>query len=323
MVDGLREFSYFKYAALPSNVKEYVYNPRYGALIRHLYVANCDDDHNVDYFKQKGLTEAQLLQTCPEHYHPAVKELMNRHVLHISDTNGTTVEFLYPYHIKKLRELFVRNVSCLESLALETILKGWKGFGSAGQVVKPLILRTLVNKRKDHFNSASFKYNNWEWHHSRSPCELMGGGKGVDYTLDLLYDTVCIPIPDDGLDSFVLMRGQGNSVSVEVTQINCGELGKWITFGGAWSTDASKYFTAILKKANRGWDSLLNALQQSFPDMQFNLTSFALVTNKAVTDDVIALDTVEFGGSSVPLMVYSKDDFDDDFDYVLWTFKIS
>lgn len=320
MIDALKNIKKFKYSEVPK-IEKFLNNAKYGALIRQLYVTNCDYDHNVDFYKQKGLTEAQLIHT--NNYYPAVMDLIDRHILHMDDTNGTTVEFLYPYHLKRLQELFGDDVSHLESLALETTLKGWQGFGSAGQVLKPLILRTLVTQRKDPFNNASFKYDNLEWHHSRSPCELMAGGNGVDYTLDLLYDTVCIPIPDDGLDSFVLMRGQGNSVSVEVSQIKCGELGKRITSGGAKSADASKYFTAILKKANTGWDSLLKSLQKSFPDKQFNLTSFALVTNKTVADDVRALETVEFGESLVPLMVYSKDEFDEDFANVLRMFNIS
>eukprot|EP01039_Chlorochromonas_danica_P007592 gene7592-8392_t len=319
MVDEFREISAFVYAALPK-IEDCVDHPRYGEVIRSLYVANHDDSDPVDYFKQKGLTEVQL--RLANHGHRAVvMELIDKHFVH---TNGMTrtYEFLYPYHIIRLREIYA-DVSRLEYLALETTLKGWQGFESAGQVLEPLIIRTLVSKRKGPFSNPLLKYDNWEWHIGGSSRRLVSRGSELNVSLDLLYDNICVPIPYDGLDSFVLMRGEGNSVLVGVTQIKCGELGKKITPGTAKSSDASKFFTAIVRKANVGWESLLPALTASFPGMQFTLASFALVTNKAVAEDVTSQSTVRFSEHEVPLMVYCQDDFNDDFLDVLQMFNIS
>lgn len=319
MVDEFREMSTFVYAALPK-IEDCVNHPRYGEVIRRLYVANHDDSDPVDYFNQKGLTEVQL--QLENHDHRAVvMELIDKHFVHINDMTRT-YEFLYPYHIIKLRE-FYANVSYLEYLAMETTMKGWQGFGSAGQVLEPLIIRTLVSKRKGPFSNTLIKYDNWEWHNGGSSRRLVSRGSELNVSLDLLYGNICVPIPDDGLDSFVLMRGEGNSVLVQVTQIKCGELGKKITLGTTKSSDASKYFTVIVKKANAGWESLLTALKASFPEMQFTLASFALITNKELAEAVTSQSTVMFGEHAVPFMVYCQDDFNDDFHDVLRMFNIS
>ncbi len=68
--------------------------------------------------------------------------------------------------------------------------------------------------------------------------------------------------------------GKGKTVSVNIGQIRCAEWKKSIA-GGAKATDASCYFTAIVKKANKGWETLFLALVRAFPEYNFQILYIA------------------------------------------------
>lgn len=110
--------------ALPS-IQGLVDDPRYGEVLRQLYVANYNGGGNpVDVFQQKGLTDRDLRLSNHDHHRAIVMELMDMNVVHMAGIKSR-YEFMYPYHLQLLRETVYAEVSHLEPLALETTLKGW------------------------------------------------------------------------------------------------------------------------------------------------------------------------------------------------------
>ena len=59
-----------------------------------------------------------------------------------------------------------------------------------------------------------------------------------------------------GIDGFTFQWGDDNTWHAHILQIKCGNFNLSIKKGTAKSTDASIYFTAILKKAEQGWKTL-------------------------------------------------------------------
>ena len=72
-------------------------------------------------------------------------------ILILHDNEQSQFEFLIPGIILKLREYFT-DISRREVLALQSVVGGWGGFGSPGQVLEPLILTTLIDQRCSLFD---------------------------------------------------------------------------------------------------------------------------------------------------------------------------
>ena len=127
------------------DIKFYVSSALYGSIIRELYVKNKDWKQD-NAFDLRGLSFQQLIAHSAAAAYPAriVENLLDAHVLHLN-TSTNLYEFLYPQHIPILADYYESDLSRLELLALETTVKGWAGFGSAGQVLEPFILRSLVD----------------------------------------------------------------------------------------------------------------------------------------------------------------------------------
>ena len=67
---------------------------------------------------------------------------------------------------------------------------------------------------------------------------------------------------DSGLDGFLIQASNNAGIyDVHTLQIKCGELGKTLKFGTDSSRDASVYFTAIIKNAEKGWKNLFLELK--------------------------------------------------------------
>jgi hypothetical protein len=302
-LDGIRSVDDLREVSLP-DILDVVDNLEYGVIIRNLYVKNID--WNIEHaFILQGLSQSQV-RACfpiPRNTRRSTDKLIDLHFLHKNE-NGV-FEFLFPDHVEILRGYFAGDISRLETLALECILRGWEGFGSAGQVLEPLILRTLVDARIAPFGSRTLSY---------------GGNQNIRQMerLDALYNKVFIPTPDTGLDSFVLTRGEESNVFVDVSQIKCGARDKSITMGTQKSTDPSKFFTAILRHANVGWADLMSNLKSAFPENTFVLRSFSLFTNKSITDAVITeKSTVCFMERDVDLHLFAKSEFEEAFSDIL------
>ena len=79
------------------------------------------------------------------------------------------------------------------------------------------------------------------------------------------------------------------------------------------SSNASEYFTAIVKNAEVGWANLRTFFSNRYPGVTFVLRSFALITDKKVHDTVKNEVQVKLGGVDVDLIVFSEGDFRDVF----------
>jgi hypothetical protein len=81
--------------ALPS-IQGLVDHPRYGEVIRQLYVANYNGGGNpVDVFQQTGLTDRDLRLSNHDHHRAIVMELMDMNVVHMAGIQSR-YEFLSP-----------------------------------------------------------------------------------------------------------------------------------------------------------------------------------------------------------------------------------
>ena len=123
--------------------------------------------------------------------------------------------------------------------------------------------------------------------------------------------------PDKGLDSVYFTQPNTTHIEVHVSQIKLGQMGKTIDSGTINSSNASSYFTAILKKAQVGWDALNLFLLNSYPEVTFILKSFALITNKKVENLVKTKDRVNLGGKQVDLIVFDEENFQGVFEKIL------
>ena len=323
--DIMRMMNYFSGAgnAIP-NILTFESDATYGCLIRQLYVKNMN--WSIDSaFVLQGIPFRQLdaiIATSSQQSAARVVEyLLDSHILHLN-TSTNLYEFLYPQYIQCLAKYYRDTLSRLELLALETTVRGWGGFGSAGQVLEPFILRTLVGRHVVPFSAMQLAFSDVDLHVSESFTTNTATTTSNHAPLaigDLALDKVMAISPDKGLDS-VNFTKPGDIIEVHVSQIECGERGKSIAHGIKGSTDASKYFTAISKNAAVGWDKLSTFLSNSYPDgVTFTLKSFALITNKTVVDSVTDLDQVLLGGALVDFVVFHKEDFCDVFEESLNT----
>jgi hypothetical protein len=332
--DIMRMMNYFSGAgnAIP-NILTFESDTTYGCLIRQLYVKNMN--WSIDSaFVLQGIPIRQLdaLITTSSQQSAArvVEYLLDSHILHLN-TSTNLYEFLYPQYIQCLAKYYRDTLSRLELLALETTVRGWGGFGSAGQVLEPFILRTLVGRHVEPFSAMQLAFSDVDLHVSESFTTTTTTTTATTTTTtsnhaplaigDLALDKVMAISPDKGLDSvyFTKPDATGDIIEVHVSQIKCGEMGKSIAHGTIGSTDASKYFTAILKNAAVGWDKLYTFLSNSYPDeVTFTLKSFALITNKTVVDSVTTLLQVPLGGRGggalVDFIVFQKEDFSNVFE---------
>ena len=79
------------------------------------------------------------------------------------------------------------------------------------------------------------------------------------------------------------------------------------------STDASKYFLAILKKADKGCNRLLKLFQDRYQGLDFRIKTFVLVPSKYVATDVQDLKTVTICETEIPFLCLHQQQFVDAF----------
>jgi hypothetical protein len=273
----------------------------YASLIRAFVSLNMDI---TDPFELTGFSDAEAAKlSCgrPAQY---LRKLQDMHILHRT-LNGTW-ELLIPSYYEDLRNYFQVMPGRLQMLALETTLRGWQGFGSAEQVLKPLVLNHLIKLKKDHFGLAVNQF-----------CGELSTSVLNGHSLDELCGKVWIPVPDIGLDSCLFIRSTTKgTVDVYTSQLKFGAFGKKITDG---TSDASRHFGAIAQKAKVGWADLHNKMKSKFPKVKFVCKAFTLVTNKIVVKAVTDLEEVSIMPSSDPsrFSVYHQPDFNEDFDELL------
>jgi hypothetical protein len=283
------------------NIIAMVPDHEYASLIRAFVSLNIDI---TDPFELKGFSDfeaANLSCGRPAQY---LRKLQDRHILH--KTRAGTWELLIPSYYEDLRSFFRSVPGRLEMLALETTLKGWQGFGSAGQVLKPLVLNHLIKLKKDHFGLAVDQF-----------CGELSTSVLNGHSLDALCGKVWIPVPDNGLDSCLFIRSTTeDTVDVYTSKLQFGAFGKKFTNG---TSDASRHFGAIAQKANVGWADLHDKMKSKFPKVKFVCKAFTLVTNKIVVKAVADLEEVSIMSSSDPsrFSVYHQPDFNEDFDALL------
>ena len=306
------------------NIKLYISSDTtYGSIIRELYVKN--KDWKVDKaFDLQGLSLQQLIAHSAAAAHPTrvAEILLDAHILHLNASTNL-YEFLYPQHISILADYYEGDLSRLELLALETTVKGWEGFGSAGQVLEPLILRTLVGNHSPPFEEDRLTFSGCVKLHVSGSVPVPAPAIGE------ILDKVMAVTPDKGLDSVYFTEEPGDAttaaaaagriIEVHVSQIKLGQMGKMINLGTSKSSDASSYFTAILKKAEIGWAALNTFLSNSYPGVTFILKSFALITNKKVEDLAKGKDRIKLGGALVDLIVFDEQNFQCVFEKIINT----
>jgi hypothetical protein len=128
-------------------------------------------------------------------------------------------EFLYPLHISNLADYYEGDLSRLELLALETTVQGWAGFASAGRVLKPFIMRSLVGNHSPPFEADRLTFS--------GSVDLHVSGSATVPAIGEMLDKVIVITPHKGLDS-VYFTQPGDAITaagqieVHVSHINLG-----------------------------------------------------------------------------------------------------
>jgi hypothetical protein len=120
-----------------TNILTFVSNATFGFLIRQLYVKNMNWSIDSAFVLQgmpfRQQLDALIATSSQQSAARVVEYLLDSHILHLN-TSTNLYEFLYPQYIQCLAKYYRDTLSRLELLALETTVRGWGGFGSAGHV---------------------------------------------------------------------------------------------------------------------------------------------------------------------------------------------
>lgn len=231
------------------------------------------------------------------------------------DSNRFQYELLFPCHMNVLKMyLDDSSTNGMQYVALETTLRGWEGYGSAGQVLESFILQRMVLRRITPFDEL-------EWTYCEKKLSFSPQSKDDDSTMALrnctlesLVGKVFGMKKDSGVDAVQFQRHLDiNCIDVTLTQIKTGEISKKISKGNDRSRDASTYFMVIQHKAELGWMNLKKELMKTFAGVEFKLSRLVLITNKSIELEVQDIKEVRIDNTSIPLELFGKEDFEEAF----------
>lgn len=73
------------------------------------------------------------------------------------NTDARRYDLLFPCCLDAVK-LYLNDSSDKTRVALETTIRGWEGYGSAGQALDPFIIRKLLSERSSPFNDLGLSY---------------------------------------------------------------------------------------------------------------------------------------------------------------------
>lgn len=223
-------------------------------------------------------------------------------------------EFMFPCHIQQLTQYFdpqnADGKNRLQKLAFTVTLKGWEGYGSAGQVLEPLLINRLIQQGAPPFNNFSVRCTYDEKELTKSAKNDSTSVQiSQNVPIDRLLNQVFHLKQDFGIDGAVLNEYVNDEINVHIMQIKTGAFGKKITMGGQKATDSSQYFTAILKEVSHGWKKFEEFMKGPYPRIRFVLQSFALITSKQLVTEIQTKTKVTINESEVDFFYIDKNEF--------------
>jgi len=297
----------FTPSMLPNIVAGTEEDPKLKILVHNLYVMNMDNLDANTIFAQKQLSNSNIQNLNIKISQKSLKKWRDAGFLYY-DMSSPSYEFLIPEHFWILKAHFDASVTKLQLLAFETTLRGWEGYGSAGQVLEPLIIRRLIEKKIRPFENC--RYDELEIALTKpDPLDL---SKKIAFTVK----------QDKGIDGAICYPPEDGNSKIIIFQIKAGQLNKRIMKGTESSADASMYFTAMCKKAARGWKELQKILRVSNPCTNFILDAFVLCTTKYLHTDVTEVSDVKIDNKDVRFMFVAHETFVDIFERELKDLRV-
>jgi len=280
------------------------------SVLRALYVNNKTDENTTfNIWKQKGLSFTEIKDLKGE---KRVQEWEDQGILYFNLESGQ-FEFLISEFMNILGKYYgPDDLSRLQSLAFESTIRGWYGYGSTSQVLAPLIIRRVMDARLCPFDSSLLAYGE----------QKVGEDPSADINLNdnLPIESICNIVLtckiDYGIDAFILTlapqeegKEETRQVNVTVIKIKC-----W-RFGISKSKGLMMYFHATLSKVEKGCQQLLVLLTSHFPTgYRFSISRFALVTTESLSEEIKTLDTVSILSRDVDFVFIEREIYADLFE---------
>jgi hypothetical protein len=296
---------------LPNILDYYVQNTYFRAVIHRLFVnSNLGKSPSTIY----GISVADVGQIGVSL--SEMRKMEDQSLLFYSSTRHH-YELMFPCHMDTMRQYFDASYRIrLQYVALATTLRGWDGYGSAGQVLEPFIIRKMMSETCPPFHGDNLNYDEEnlsfrEKNEHDDEKHVFIGSLNVDNIIDRVFRLK----KDCGIDTIHFRKGiEENVVEAIVTQIKTGKMSKSIKLGTKSSKDGDS-FKSILLKAERAWIQLKEEFKKlsTFGGIEFCLSLFALITNKKLDDAIKDLDETEMEVTRVSLELFSKSLFDETF----------
>jgi hypothetical protein len=198
-------------------------------------------------------------------------------------------EFLYPEYIFILNNYFLDFPTRMELMSLEGTLSKWGNKSSPGHSNEELLKKLISNW--DEFpveDCVGFEfYNRYiSFSNISNNNKNILNIKNINVPEDLSNELFGLT-EEEGIDGIMFIYNKSTKeMYCHILQIKTGGIDESIRLGNLNSKNKSLYYLAMIKSMENGFNKFKNKLNNKFIDININISSFTLITNKNINKEV-------------------------------------